>query len=55
MSKRRNHGAVFRARVALEALKGERRVSELATRYEVRPTMFHLWQRGDAGSRCGHL
>ena len=47
MSKRRNHDAAFRARVALEAraalearvaleaLKGERTVSELATAYEV--------------------
>ncbi len=30
MSKRRNHDAGFKARVALEAVKGERIVSELA-------------------------
>ncbi|MGV8986813.1 MAG: IS3 family transposase, partial [Cypionkella sp.] len=40
MSKRRNHDAAFEARVALEALKGERTVSELATAYEVYPTMI---------------
>ena len=45
MSKRRNHDAAFKARVALEALKGERTVSELATAYEVHPTMIHLWSQ----------
>ena len=35
MSKRRNHDAAFKARVALEALKGARTVSELAAAYEV--------------------
>ena len=45
MSKRRNHDAAFRARVALEAVKGERTVSELAAEYGVHPTMIHQWKR----------
>lgn len=35
MSKRTNHDAAFKARVALEAPKGERTISELATASEV--------------------
>jgi transposase len=45
MSKRRNHDAAFKARVALEALKGERTVSELAAVYSVHPTMIHQWKK----------
>ncbi|MHA3980684.1 IS3 family transposase [Halovulum sp. GXIMD14794] len=45
MSKRRNHDAGFKARVALEAVKGERTVSELAAEYGVHPTMIHQWKR----------
>lgn len=43
MKKRRNHDAGFKARVALEAVKGERTVSELAAEYGVHPTMIHQW------------
>ena len=43
MSKRRNHDAGFKARVALEAVKGERTVLELAAEYGVHPTMIHQW------------
>ena len=41
MSKRRNLDAGFKACVALEAVKGERTVSELAAEYGLHPTMIH--------------
>jgi transposase len=45
MSKRRNHDAAIKARVALEAVKGERTVSELGAEYVVHPTMIHQCKR----------
>ena len=45
MRKRRNLDAGFKARVALEAVKGERTVSELAAEYGVHPTMIHQWKK----------
>jgi|TARA_R110001592_G_C12693838_1_gene706079 transposase-like protein len=45
MSKRRNHDAGFKSRVALEALTGERTVSELSAEYGVHPTMIHQWKK----------
>ena len=45
MSKCRHHDAGFKARVALEAVKGERTVSDLAAEYGVHPTMINQWKR----------
>ena len=45
MSKRKQHHPEFKAKVALEALKGEERISELATRFGIHPTMIHQWKR----------
>ncbi len=45
MSKRTRHNPEFKARVVLEALKGEHTVAELATRFGVHPTMIHQWKR----------
>ncbi|WP_411351423.1 IS3 family transposase [Leisingera aquaemixtae] len=45
MSKRKQHAPEFKAKVALEALKGEQTVSELASRFGVHPTMIHSWKR----------
>ena len=45
MSKRKQHAPGFKAKVALEALKGEETVSELASWFGVHPTMIHQWKR----------
>ncbi|AXI41355.1 transposase [Sulfitobacter sp. SK011] len=45
MSKRKQHHPEFKAKVALEALKGEETVSELANWFGINPTMIHQWKR----------
>lgn len=42
---RRNHSAAFKAKVALEALKGERTVAEIAQRHDVHPNQVTEWKR----------
>ena len=42
MSKQKQHAPEFKAKVALEALKGQEPVSELASRFGVHPTMNQL-------------
>ena len=46
MSKtRRNHGLAFKAKVALEALKGEQTVAEIASKHGLHPTLVNEWKR----------
>lgn len=42
---RKNHPADFKARVALEALREEAPVSELAIKYGVHATVIHRWKK----------
>lgn len=42
---RRNHGAAFKAKVALEAIKGDQTLSELAERFQVHPTQITEWKK----------
>ncbi len=42
---RKRHGADFKAKVALEAIKGEQTVAELAAKYSIHPTMITMWKK----------
>ena len=43
--KRRKHSPEFKARVALEAIKGIKTVSEIAAEYEIHPVMVSNWKK----------
>lgn len=44
-SKRKKFKPEFKAQVALEALRGDKTVAELAQQYEVHPTQINDWKR----------
>jgi transposase len=41
---RRNHSPAFKAKVALEAIRGEQTVSELAQRHDIHPNLITQWK-----------
>ena len=43
--KRKQHSKEFKAKVALEAIKGVHTMSELATRFQVHPTQIAKWKK----------
>jgi transposase-like protein len=47
MSKRprRNHGTAFKAKVALEAIKEQQTLVELAERFQVHPNQITQWKK----------
>ena len=42
---RKQHSAQFKAKVALEAVKGERTLNELASQFELHPTQVVQWKK----------
>lgn len=44
-TKRRDHSAAFKAKVALEALRGELTVTELVAKHGVHQTRINTWKR----------
>lgn len=59
---RRNHSPGFKAKVALDALRGDKTLAELATKHDVHPNQITAWksqllaQAGDifAQGNTGH-
>lgn len=44
-TKRKRYSAEFKAKVALEAIKGEKTVAEMATRFGIHPNQVGDWKR----------
>jgi putative transposase len=43
--KRKQYTAAFKAKVAVEALRGDRTINELATHYRVHPNQITQWRK----------
>ncbi|NLN60097.1 MAG: transposase, partial [Deltaproteobacteria bacterium] len=42
---RRSHDAAFKVRVALEALRGEKTIAQIASEYGVHPNQIRQWRQ----------
>lgn len=50
---KRRHSAGFKARVALEAAKGQKTIAELASQFAVHPTQISQWKQQLLGGVAG--
>ena len=53
MAKRKQHSAEFKARVALDALRGELTLAQLATKHGVHPTQVTKWKKAAVEGMSG--
>ena len=54
MSKqRRKHNPALKAKVVLEAVKGEDTVAQLAARYQVHPSQIQAWKKARTSGAAG--
>ncbi len=45
MQKRRRFKSEFKARIALEAIRGEKTLNELASEYDIHPNQISQWKK----------
>jgi transposase-like protein len=45
MENRRKYSPSFKAKVALEAIKGEETVAQLASRFDIHPSQVNKWKK----------
>ena len=43
--KRKQYSPQFKAKVAIEAIQGQKTTPELSSQYEIHPTMINTWKR----------
>ena len=55
MTKRRNFSDKFKAAVALEALRGDKTVQEIAAKRQLHPTQVSTWKRQAIEGMAGGL
>ncbi len=53
METRRNFSIDFKAKVALEAIRGERNITELATKQQLHPNPMHLSHAAKLSHQAG--
>ena len=46
MGRRKKYSAEFKAKVALEAIREEKTINEIASHYGIHPQMVRAWKRG---------
>lgn len=44
-TQRKRHSAEFKAKVALEAIKGQNTINEIAAKYQVHPNLVTQWKK----------